>query len=168
MTNVVFLAILIASQHQQYSPTVADYEEKIEHVMQMTKGVFSDSTWDEVFLKAKSGSQATPWRDMSRSDKDMFMIVVGLRTINSMLRIEEYWAEENTRFDNPNHKLVVGSGSRPATQKEVIQYLDKLKKIRKSFADEFKASSESFFKKYESTLTVQEVDSLRKKIEDAR
>ena len=162
----IFLAL--SQGHQQYSPTVADYEEKIDHVKKMSAGVFSRSTWEEVYLKRKSDSKVVEWKSLSDEEKDMFMFIVGVRTLNSILKIEEYWVEEVSKFDSPNHKLIIGAQSRPATQKEVKSYLEKLQSARKSFAAELFEKSESFFEKYRTSLTNEEVSGFRKKIQEAR
>lgn len=170
IANLLLCLCLALSQghQQQYSPTVADYEEKIEHVKKMSSGVFSSSTWDEVYLKRKSDSKVVEWKSLAEEDRDMFMFVVGIRTLNSILRIEEYWVEEVSRFDNPNHKLVAGPQSRPATQREVKSYLERLQAARRAFVAELRDSGESFFKKYESKLTPEEISGFRKRIEDAK
>ena len=44
---------------------------------------------------------------------------MGNRTLSAFLKMEEHWAEELKKFDNPNYKLVNSSESRPATKTEV-------------------------------------------------
>ena len=84
------------------------------------------------------------------------------------LKIEEYWQEEIKRFDNPNHKLITSSESRPATKKEVVEYLNKLEILRKQFVVEFKKYNDGFFEKYKNELTTEEISSYMKKIKDSK
>jgi len=168
---IFFLFIVgfaFSQTHKQYSPTVAEYEDKIDHVAKMAKGVFENKTWTEIILKNKYSEKELLWNELSEYQKDMFMFVVGNRTLSSIIKIEEYWQEEIKRFDNPNHKLITSSESRPATKKEVLVYLDKLEISRKNFVAELEKYNDVFFKKYKNELTNEEISSYMKKIKDSK
>lgn len=165
---MVFFCTFIFNQNhkQEYSPTVADYEDKLIHVEKMSKGVFARDTWTEIILKNKSTEKELPWNDLTDYQKDMFMFVVGNRTLNSILKIEEYWDEEIKKFDSPNFKLIPSNQSRPATKKEVVSYLEQLQKKRKIFVKDLEYYHKYFFEKYEKELTHEEIESFRKKVKD--
>ena len=162
------MGFVFSQTHKQYSPTVAEYEDKINHVEKMAKGVFENNTWIEIILKNKYSEKELLWNELNEYQKDMFMFVVGNRTLSSILKIEEYWQEEIKRFDNPNHKLIVSSESRPATKKEVLEYLNKLEISRKKFVVELEKYNDVFFKKYKNELTIEEISSYMKKIKDSK
>ena len=90
------------------------------------------------------------------------------RTLSAFLKMEEHWAEELKKFDNPNYKLVNSSESRPATKTEVKNYLEKIKEMKKEFAKEFEIFNHDFFKNYKNKLTLEEIESYNKKIQDAK
>ena len=174
MKNIYFIFLffvgLVYSQthKQEYSPTVADYEDKIEHISKMSKGVFDNETWTEIILKDKFSDKELLWKNLSQYQKDMFMFVVGNRTLNSILKIEEYWQEEIKKFDNPNHRLINSAQSRPATKKEVVAYLEKVELSRKKFALELEFYNNSFFEKYKNELTNEEIATYKKKVKDLK
>lgn len=161
----LFLALaLVFSQHKEYSPTIADYESKIENVTSMSRNVFNKDTWTGIVMRSKASQKDTSWDQMSEREKDIFMFVVGLRTLNSILKIEEFWKDELQMFENPNHRLVPSQDSRPATKKEVQVYLAKLEQIRKGFATEMEAYNDSFFKKYRDEIPAEEASTFQKKV----
>lgn len=171
MTRVflfVFVLALMAGEHQQYSPTVSDYESKVEQSRKMATGVFSHNTWEKIILKKKSDGVETPWSELSQHDKDVFCFVVGNRTLGSLMKIEEFWVEELRKFESPNHKLVSSSESRPAVRSEVKAYLEKIVSIRKSFAAEFETFSNFFFNKYADELTREDIMSYNNKISNSK
>ncbi len=168
MINFFVILFLIFSQHQQISPTVAEYEEKLEHVEKMSKGVFENDTWISIFLKNKKDEKEKTWGQLNEYEKDMFMFVVGNRTLNSIMKIEEFWNEEIKKFDNPNFKLVPSPQSRPATKKEVANYLEKLEKNRKQFVLELEKYNNHFFEKYKNELSLEEIAAYKKRIGGAK
>jgi len=166
---IFFYGLIFDQNHKsEYSPTVADYEDKLIHVDKMSKGVFSRETWTEIILKNKNTEKELHWSDLTEYQKDMFIFVVGNRTLNSIMKIEEYWEEEIKKFDNPNFKLIPSNQSRPATKKEVISFLEKLQLNRKTFVKDLENYHKYFFKHYEKDLTDEEVKSFQKKIKDLK
>jgi len=142
---------------------MADYDGKLENVKSMSKGVYANETWTGIILKPKSGRPDKLWSEMSEKEHDIFMFVVGSRTLNSILKIEEFWQDELKMFDSLDHKIVPSSESRPATKKEVKDYLELLQSIRKVFTSEFETYNESFFNKYKSEISDEEIVYYRKK-----
>lgn len=164
MISTLLALALALSQHKEYSPTIADYEQKLEHVTSMSRGVFSKETWTGIVMRSKASQKDTPWDQMSERDKDIFMFVVGLRTLNSIVKIEEFWRDELQKFDNPTHRLVPSEGSRPATKKEVQDYLAKLEQVRKRFATEMESYNDAFFGRYRNEIPASEISTFQKKV----
>ena len=164
MISLLLALTLALSQHKDYSPTIADYEQKLEHVTSMSRAVFNKETWTGIVMRSKASQKDTPWDQMADRDKDIFMFVVGLRTLNSIMKIEEFWIDELHKFDNPTHRLVPSEGSRPATKKEVQDYLAKLERIRRNFATEMESYNNDFFVKYRSEIPASEISAFQKKV----
>lgn len=161
-------ALMAGEQHRQYSPTVAEYESKVEQSKKMAIGVFSHKTWEKIILKRKSDGVETAWSDLDQHDKDVFCFVVGNRTLSSLMKLEEFWVEELKKFESPNHKLVGSSDSRPAVRSEVNGYLDSVVSTRKSFAAEFETFGRYFFARYADELTREDIMSYNNKISNSK
>jgi hypothetical protein len=164
MISILLSLVLVFSQHKEYSPTVADYDSKIEHVTSMSRGVFSSDTWTGIVMKSKSSQKEKSWDQMSDKDKDVFMFVVGIRTLNSIIKIEEFWNDEIQKFENPTHRLVPSQESRPATKKEVQEYLARLDVIKKKFVKEMEIYNNTFFGKYHDEIPSSEASAFQKRI----
>jgi len=168
----ILFILLFASnlffQHKEYSPTVADYEEKIDYFEKVSINLFDQKTWEQIILKNKYEDKEIRFSQMNEYHKGLFRFSMGNRTLNSYLKIEDYWKEELKKFDNPNHKLVNSKESRPATKTEVKSYLDKLQIMRKKFASDFDLFTQDFFGKYKMNLTEEEIKSYNYKIQNAK
>jgi len=165
----LFFSLNIYDQnHKEHSPTVAQYEEKIEYFGSITKNIFQEKTWEKIILQNKITKKETLWVNLDSFQKQMFCFSMGNRTLSAFLKMEEHWAEELKKFDNPNYKLVNSSESRPATKTEVKNYLEKIKEMKKEFAKEFEIFNHDFFKNYKNKLTLEEIESYNKKIQDAK
>lgn len=164
----MFLTPYLYAQHKEYSPTVADYEEKIQYFESVKKDIFDHKTWEKIILESKYEKKEINFNQMSDLDKQLFCFTMGNRTLNALLRIEQLWQEELKKFDNPNHKLINSKESRPATKNEVKSYLDKIIIMRKNFAQDFDKFNQNFFSKYKNDLTPEEINSYNIKVQNAK
>lgn len=159
---------LYNQNHKEHSPTVAQYEEKIEYLKSISKNTFQEKTWEKIIFQNKETKKEINWQDLDEFKKQIFFFTMGNRTLNVYLRMEEYWIEEIKKFDDFNHKLINSAESRPATKQEVENYLKSIKLMRIDFVKEFESFSYILFKKYKIKFTAEEIKGYSKKIQDAK
>ena len=134
----------------------------------MSKNLFSEKTWEKIILESKYNKKEIKFDSLDDFNRKLFCFTMANRTLNSFLKMEEHWQEEIKKFDNPNYKLINSAESRPATKTEVITYTEKIKNMRKLFANDFDKFNQEFFIKYQNQLTIEEIKSYNYKIQNAK
>lgn len=153
------------------SPTLEDYEKTLAKMEKVTKDFMKLESWDGIKLRNVTTNKIVEWKELSEFDKTMFCLMMCERASAHLSKLNEFWALELKRFDDPNHKLVptpmpANEKQKPATKEDTKKHLDKLVSMRKVFAVEYEAFAEKSFKTYEKEVPKEEREKTLKGIRE--
>lgn len=153
------------------SPTLEDYEKTFAKMEKVTKDFMKLESWDGIKLRNTTTNKIVEWKELSEFDKTMFCLMMCERASAHLSKLNEFWALELKRFDDPNHKLVptpmpANEKQKPTTKEDTKKYLDKLISMRKAFAVEYEAFAEKSFKTYEKEVPKEEREKTLKGIRE--